>query len=195
VRIVPDLDAGGLRLRFEGGFSARWNVDLLLIAESGPPRRVPLRLSPEGWGEITVPAGGLAELILLVRSLGSDDGGAHGYSYFAQAEDGYPFELTDLRAESTAAPTAGVLVSWETAAESGVVGYDILRRRETGGIESKINRVRVPALGNTTRPTAYHYLDRTAETGVGYVYRIRGVTPEGLESRSAPVQVTREETR
>jgi len=189
VRLATGGRTGGLHIRFEGEFTARWEADLLLVRADGGLQRVPVGLAPEGWGELTVPLQEVDEAILLVRNLGSDDGAPHTYSYAADEVPGFPFRLGELEAVPVGPPTRGILISWETASELGVVGYDVLRRREDGGPETVVTEVRVPALGDESHPTAYHYLDRSAEPGVRYVYRVRGVTPDGLVSSSRPLQV------
>ena len=58
-----------------------------------------------------------------------------------------------------------------------------------------VNPVWVPAMGNKSHPTTYHYLDRSAERDVAYRYRIEGIVANGLTSRSDRVAVHRSRSR
>jgi hypothetical protein len=190
VRLAPDELQGGLRVQFEGDFSARWEVDLLLIAQSGSIHRLPLSLSPEGRGNVTVPLDGLRETLVLVRNLDGEKGAAHRYTYSAHHERAFPYEMTGLDARLVEGSTSGVLVSWETGSEQELVGFNILRRRADGTVEQQVNPVWVPALGGAAEETSYQFLDRAAEPDIDYVYRIQGITTTGLSSFSESVSVT-----
>jgi hypothetical protein len=83
-----------------------------------------------------------------------------------------------------------VYVSWETLSETGVLGFDVLRTREDGGLPVRLNPVWVPAVGDRSTSAHYQFFDATAEPGVTYDYRVEGITPEGLTSLSEPASVT-----
>jgi hypothetical protein len=187
VLIQPEAGDGGLRVRFEGEFTARWEADLLVIGRDGTLRRLAFELS-EGRGELTLPLGNVLETILSVRNIGTDDGLARRYTYAAHRERAYPFELTSLDAVIDDFGQ-GVAISWETVTEQDLVGFNILRVREDGGHEVAVSPVWVPAMGNSNDATGYFFLDQTAESGVSYLYRIQGITNRGLTSSSAAVSV------
>ena len=84
-----------------------------------------------------------------------------------------------------------MLVSWETSGEREIVGYDVLRERADGGQTVQVNPVWIPALGDHEQTTSYHYLDTTAEPGIPYRYRLRGVTVNGLPTHTPPVSIQR----
>jgi hypothetical protein len=128
------------------------------------------------------------EVLLLVRNLGSDDTEARHYTYAAHRERGYPFEMASLDAVVDRVGR-GVAVTWETLSEQELIGFNVLRVREAGGQEVTVTPVWIPALGSQTDPTGYFYLDSTAEPGVPYLYRIQGVTEQGMTSASHPVTV------
>jgi hypothetical protein len=176
--------SGGLRVDFEGDFTASWEADLILTSGQGAIHRVPLAIE-DGRVELTVPLDGLAEAVLLVRRLGDEDPEPKGYSYSAQREVGYPFELADLRVEALG--DHGLLVEWETTQEHRVVGFNVLRSRADGGPETRVNPVWIPALGAPDRAVGYRYLDTSARAGVRYEYTIQAVTHTGLTSHSRPV--------
>jgi len=184
IRIAPEATDGGLGIRFEGGFEATWEADLLLVAEDGTLRRLAVELSPEGWGEVTVPLDEVSEALLLVRNVGSEDGGSHRYTYAAHRERGYPWELVSFDARHG---VDGVALEWETGSEQSLVGFNLLRSRANGGAEVVVNPVWFPALGSLDEATSYGFVDRGAEPGVTYVYRVQAITGNGLTSLSEPI--------
>jgi hypothetical protein len=190
VRIRPGEATGGLQVRFEGEFGAGWEADLLLFGTDGARHRVPVEANSEGQGQITVPLAGLEEALLLIRSLGGDDSAPRRYTYAAHSESGYPFDLTALEA-APATGGRGVDVAWQTASEQELIGFNILRIREAGGSEVVVNPVWIPALGDLDNATSYRYLDLSAEPGTAYLYRVQGITKDGLTSLSRAVPVER----
>lgn len=183
VRLRPAAEDGGLRVHFDGDFSADWGVDLLLLRQDGSKRRLAVPLD-DGRAEATVPLDGLDEAWLLIRNLGGEARTLRRYTYSAHHETGFPYELAALSATRT---DGGILVAWETDTEHHLFGFDIVRRRESGGTDVTVNPVWIPALGRPTEATSYRFLDRSAEPGVRYLYRIEGITQDGLISRSPAV--------
>jgi hypothetical protein len=179
---------GGLTFRFEGEIPGRWEADLLLVSRDGRLRRVPLALAAEGSGEVTVPAQGLREVLVLARNLDREDRRPRRYTWAAHSDRGYPFELVSLQAVRS--PASGTLVSWETASERGLVGYNVLRVPEEGGSPTRLTPVWIPAVGDATTPAAYQFLDPSASVGSAAQYRIEGITLEGLSSFSELVSPT-----
>lgn len=186
ILLLPQESRGGMRVHFEGDVSADWDVDLVIVNRLGVKHRVPVPVSPERRGEVIAPLDDLHEAWLLVRNVGSDDGAAHRYSYFASYEPAFPFEMSELRAQRQATHEDRVVVAWDTATEHDLVGFNILRRVEGGDVEQTINPVWIPALGGFSDETSYRYVDRSAAPGVDYVYRIQGITTSGLSSYSEP---------
>jgi hypothetical protein len=181
---------GGLRLRFEGEFDVRWEVDLLLVDPRGQVHRLPLPLSAEGRGEITVPLDHVAEALMLVRNLEGESAPAQRYTYSAHHERSYPVDLIDFAATRQPRSDRGIVVSWQTVTEQDLVGFNILRRRSDGTGESVVNPVWVPALGLLTGElTSYQFVDRSAEPDAAYHYRIQAITRTGLSSYSDAVFV------
>ncbi len=186
IQFRPRLRDGGFRIHFEGEFTARWQADLLMFGADGSKRRIAFDLGPEGRAEATIPAEGLDEAVLLVRNLGSDDGAARGYTYAAHHERGFPFEMASIAAE---AEGRGVAIRWETASEQNLVAFNLLRRREDAEQAEVVNSVWIPALGELTDSTSYQYVDLSVQPGLAYVYRVQGITREGLTARSEPTLV------
>jgi hypothetical protein len=196
IRLLPDSGQGGMHIHFEGDLSARWETDLILISDQGAiRRRLPLELSGEGRGGSTIPLEGIEEAWLLIRNIGGYDEAVHRYTYSADLEQGFPFELSMLEAAPLDEPGMGVLVSWETQSEQQLIGFNILRQREQGGRQVVVNPVWIPAVGDQATLTSYHFIDRSAEPAVAYIYHIEGITSSGLSSRSRPVVAGRADLR
>jgi hypothetical protein len=188
VGVAPESARGGLSIRFEGEFSAAWDVDVVLLREDGSKHRLAMPLL-DGRGDVTVPLDGLADVWLLVRNLHSDADAPRRYTYATHREPDFPFSLTTLEASAVERPGGGILLAWETGSEQQLVGFNVLRVLEDGGSPSVVNPVWIPAMGDSTTPTAYRYLDRSTEPGVAYVYRIVGITSDGLTSSSEPLTI------
>jgi hypothetical protein len=176
---------GGLTLRFEGDLAARWAADMLIVRNDGALHRVPLVLDAEDAGVLSVPLQDVREVLLLVRNLDPEGRPARRYSWAAHFEPGFPAEFGAVHAEAVG-PEGGALVSWETSAEQGVLGFNVLRARD-GGEASRVNPVWIPSMGGTSGPASYSFLDASAKPGVAYRYLVEAVTLEGLESRSEDV--------
>ena len=90
-------------------------------------------------------------------------------------------------AAATSAPTAvklsrlaartragGVAVSWKTASEIELVGFNLYRQQR--GKLVKLNRLLIPSVfGGTTSGHGYSFLDRSARRGATYTYRLQAV--------------------
>jgi hypothetical protein len=183
ILLRPDELGGGLTIRFEGDVAARWAADLLLVNANGSMQRVPVAIDADDSGELTLPVQDLREVVLLVRNLDADGRPARRYSWAAQFEPGFPAEFTAVHADP-AGPNGGALVSWETATERGLLGFNVLRSRSDRGDQGRVNPVWIPAVGETGGPATYSFFDAGTEPGVAYRYRIEAVTLEGLISRS-----------
>jgi hypothetical protein len=178
-----------MTIRFEGDLAARWAADVLIVHSGGELRRVGMTLDGEDAGEISIPLQDVREMLLLVRNLDSEGHPARRYTWGAQVDAGFPAEFGSVRAEA-ARDGNGVLVSWETATERGLLGFNVLRSSSDRTDASRINPVWIPAVGETSGPAAYSFFDSTASPGVSYRYRIEAVTLEGLASRSDAAVLT-----
>jgi hypothetical protein len=184
VRLDPEDARGGMKVHFEGEFPGLWQADLLLVGKDGSKRRLAFEIPAEGRGSTTIPVDDVAEGILLLRNLAGDEVPPRRYTYAVEGDRQYPFEIVSLEATPV---ELGITLNWETAVEQDLVGFNVLRVREAGGTTVSVNPVWIPALGDGTSATAYHYMDSTAEPGVAYVYRIQGITRKGLTRLSDPV--------
>jgi hypothetical protein len=184
---VDGARTGGVKVRFEGEATARWEADLVLAREDGALHRVPFALA-DGRGEVVVPLEAMQEAMLLVRNLDRDAASPRaGFSWSASEVRGYPFEPVALEA-SWEPRGRGVSVRWETRAEQGLLGYNVVRRT-SGGAGVRVTPVWMPALGDEANPAAYEFLDATAVPGVAYTYAVEGITASGLTASSEAVPV------
>ena len=180
-------ETGGLVIRFEGEWNADWDADVLLVRKDGVMHRVPIVLAADGRGETTLPLAGMHEAVLLIRNLNPRSSADQHYTWAAHRETAYPFELSSLEAQPANQGPAGILIAWETESEQDLVGFNILRVLESGGGPVRINPIRVPAIGDPASATSYQYMDRNAEPGRTYIYRLEGITGDGLSIRTGAV--------
>jgi hypothetical protein len=183
VYIRPGETRGGITVLFEGGIPGRWSADLVLSSRDGSLQRVAVPVNDEGRGELTVPLDGLDEALLLVRNVTLDDDRPLRYTWSVHRERDFPFSLGGLDATLDGAGS-GVLVSWETLSEIRLLGFNLLRTDEDSGEIVRVNPVWVPAVGDRGVPMSYQFLDVTASPDHRYLYRLEGITLEGLTSLS-----------
>ncbi|HEX5045367.1 MAG TPA: hypothetical protein VFV75_20925 [Candidatus Polarisedimenticolaceae bacterium] len=185
VRLAPGETGGGLSIRFEGEAGGAWEADLLVHFADGRRHLVPVELDEDGGGETTLPLTGLDEVLLLVRNVARPGEPARRYTWAAYRERGYPFELQSFEVTQDGAGMRHV--TWETAGERDLVGFDLVRVRVGTRESVRINPVWIPSLGAPEETAAYAFDDPGAEPGAAYVYRIEGITSTGLVSPSEGV--------
>jgi hypothetical protein len=185
VLLSSDEPSGGMTLRFEGDLAARWGADLLVVSNEGALHRVPLALDADDAGVLSIPLQDVREVLLLIRNLDPEGRPPRRYSWTANFEPGFPAAFGAVRAE-TAGPGGGALVSWDTASEQSLLGFNVLRARDEGEAVP-VNPVWIPSLGEPSGPASYSFFDASAVPGVAYRYLVEAVTLEGLKSRSEDV--------
>ncbi|MEA2104984.1 MAG: lectin like domain-containing protein, partial [Candidatus Cloacimonadota bacterium] len=91
-----------------------------------------------------------------------------------------PIELIEFNASSG---TAGITLSWTTAYEEDVSGFN-LYRSETDDFASaeQVNSALIPGAGTSNEPTEYSFNDTDANIGVTYYYWLEVVTFDGNTS-------------
>ncbi len=83
----------------------------------------------------------------------------------------------------TATPTPdGVLITWQPSSQASLRGYNVYRLDRAADV---IARLTATPLSSTS------YLDRDAQYGVPYEYRVTAVNVKNIESAPAAVFVTR----
>jgi hypothetical protein len=93
--------------------------------------------------------------------------------------------VVSLRAKPTA---RGVVLTWRTANELGIAGFNVQRRSPTGW--RKVNPRLVPARGGIAG-NAYRFVDTTAKPGRSYRYRLQVVGSGSAAAVYGPVAVRR----
>lgn len=182
VSLRPADERGGVLVRFEAEPGARLGADLLLVRSDGALRRVPIDLDGAGRGEAALPLQGVREILLLARNLDGEESPSRRFSWFATADPTYPWEPGAVTAN--ALTEGGVQISWETSSEAGVLGFNVLRRREGDPSPVRVNPVWVPAVGDRGTSAQYAFADAGALPGVTYEYRVEAITPLGLSAIS-----------
>ena len=190
VLLRPDAADGGMIVRFEGDAEGRWEADLLIFDAERRARRVPIALAEDGAGETTVPLEAITEAVLLVRNL-EPEGAPRRFSWSASLDRAFPFEASTTEARPI--PGGGVLVSWETLSERSLIGFSVLRRSEPAGRWVRINPLWIPPMGDGSTAVSYVFLDETAPEGASLLYRIEGVTSDGLSGFSDPFEFSEAE--
>ncbi|MDH3628565.1 MAG: hypothetical protein OES25_13045 [Acidobacteriota bacterium] len=188
VRLRPEFDEGGMRIRFEGSFEGQWDADLILVQSNGERRRLPFDLQDGTRGDRTLPLQQIESAWLLIRNLG-EDSTPQTYTVLAHEEPGFPFELLSVEAVATG---SGVDIRWETAAEHQMIGFNLVRRVVGGETTVVVNPVWIPSLGDATHATSYSFFDRGADPDIDYEYRIVGITRDALAVRSGFITVLRD---
>lgn len=191
ILLHPDREDGGMIVRVEGDPSGSWEADLLLFDDARRARRVPIALASDGTGETTVPLQSVSEAVLLVRNLGAEDGAPLRYSWSAFLDRAFPFEVGTAGARRI--PGGGVLVSWETLSERSLAGFRVLRREETAAGWSRVSPVWIPPMGDGATPASYGFIDATAPEDTPLLYRIEGVTSDGLSGFSDSFAIAAQE--
>ena len=65
-----------------------------------------------------------------------------------------------------------VIVEWETASETGTVGFYLYRRDDSTGRYSQLNDALLPGLLHAPRGGIYRFIDETAVPGRTYTYKL-----------------------
>lgn len=87
---------------------------------------------------------------------------------------------------SARAAAGRVDLSWRTASETGIAGFNIFRRGPAGTL--KVNRGLIEAVG--IFGGAYRLVDRTASAGVTYTYRLQIVQRDGTRGWYGAIRAT-----
>ena len=80
-------------------------------------------------------------------------------------------------------PFQGVKLNWETSAESGNMGFNVLRSFTENGVYEKINSALLPSSADGK----YHFIDKDAETGQKYYYKVVDISSSGASQEHGPV--------
>jgi predicted outer membrane repeat protein len=114
------------------------------------------------------------------------DGVSIGSSYILSGADPTAAAVTSFRARAGA---KAVTVTWRTAAEAGLAGFNVWRQRVGTTARVKLNKALLAAT-HRTKGSTYSYVDRTVRAGVRYTYRLELVGQRGDRRLLAGVTVT-----
>ncbi len=89
----------------------------------------------------------------------------------------------ELSSFTASAQKAAVLVSWQTASESNHLGFNVLRSSLAEGPYEAINAALIPPAAEGR----YSYIDRGAQVGMKYYYKIQDVDRNGVMTLHGPV--------
>ncbi|MEW5806727.1 MAG: hypothetical protein AB1756_05190 [Acidobacteriota bacterium] len=182
IRFESERTRGALIVSFDGDQSCRWDVDMLIVSDNPPYYfKAKMDLSPAGYGTIGVPWERVSEVIMIVKNIDCKDESSGKYSYMASHDPSYPFEFNFF---NTSEEDGKIAILWETGSETNLYGWNVYRSVEPEKNFSRINEIIIPALGDSSTPIIYKFIDDSARGSVKYYYYVEGVTCEGLSSRS-----------
>ncbi len=87
-----------------------------------------------------------------------------------------------LSAFTATAQKAAVLLTWQTAAEAENLGFKVLRSDRSDGLYEPLTSEMIPSATGGS----YSYLDRTAQAGMKYYYKIQDVDRSGKIATAWP---------
>ncbi len=183
VRLSTGGLPGGLRVQFHGEEQGRWSV-LALFEERGSLHSSWVRLDGEGRGEIRFPSRSVQAVSLIVANVAPPASPAASFSYSAWHEAGYPFELAGLVAE---AADGDVVLRWTTDGEHDMAGWNVYRSLAPLSGYARVNRLPIPAAGETGEPLEYVFSDSGVEPGAKYYYRLEALTSGGFSEATHSV--------
>ncbi len=175
IRFVnDDFSTGGFNFKFEGNSIVDWSVSLLVISRQGGSDFVPVDVV-DGKGSIYLPAVRTGEVFMVISNLSDES-----YSYFNFSVDydkSYPFVLVGSELEKNG---NRLELSWRTAGEKGVVGWNILRASPSSGETVKINSDLIPGPHTMTGNMNYLYLTGLPDDDCFFL--LQAVTDSGMTS-------------
>ena len=88
------------------------------------------------------------------------------------------------------ATASGARVTWRTAAETGLVGFNVWRRAGSKGRYVKLNAWLIAATGGIAGGHRYSFRDARVRPGRTYYYRLETVATGGARRWVGPAKVT-----
>ncbi|MFC1591447.1 DUF1566 domain-containing protein [Thermodesulfobacteriota bacterium] len=98
--------------------------------------------------------------------------------------------LIDLASFAARPRNGAVAVTWSTAAEIDNAGFNLYRAESADGAYVKINDALIASQGAPAGGAAYSFVDRGAQNGTTYYYRLEDVDLAGKATQHAPVSAT-----
>ena len=91
--------------------------------------------------------------------------------------------------EATGSPEGHVTVTWETASEASALGYKVWRSEEQNGKYTCLVNEPLKSEGQSSGGFLYTFIDRTAQKGKIYWYKIEEITVDGQSVFFGPVML------
>ena len=182
LRMPSERARGALSVGVDGR-GGRPAADLLVFyrSEGARPILVPIDLTT-GSATVPVPWTDAREAWILLRNAASaSEEGASRFDLRFDIDPRVPF---DLAAFSATALGRGIVLEWTTAAERGLLGWNVYRSESPSGPFNRVNGIAIPAYGDGGADTGYVFADEGVRPGRRYYYQIEGITSLGLPERS-----------
>jgi len=181
-RIPSDGGVGALDMSLlaEGGAAG---ADLLVFyrAQGGRPVLVPIAVASDGRGQISVPWDDAIEAWLILRNAAIEQEQVARFEVRASLDPFAPFDLASFTAEGAG---ESIVLTWTTASEKGLLGWNVYRARRPTGPFLRLNGVAIPAYGDGSDETGYIFVDGAVHGDRRYYYLLEGLTQSGLTRRS-----------
>ncbi|HET8948493.1 MAG TPA: hypothetical protein VFQ07_16050 [Candidatus Polarisedimenticolia bacterium] len=184
--LVLRLPAERLRGSLAFGIEARGGrpgADLLVFyrSEGMRPVLVPVDLE-SGSATVAVPWTDAVEAWVVLRNQATvAEEGSTRFDVRFDLDARAPF---DLAAFSATTVGRGIVLEWTTAAERGLLGWNVYRSDSPSGPFVRLNRVAIPAYGDGGADIGYLFADDAVHPGHRYYYQVEGLTALGLAERS-----------
>jgi hypothetical protein len=116
---------------------------------------------------------------LAVANYGNSEGNGNTISVLLNQYNPSPVYLANF--DATALPQ-GIQLSWQSAQENDLIGFNLYRAESQDGPQVQINTDLIPAINpGELRGNAYHYLDATTKVGKVYYYWVEWVGKSSSE--------------
>jgi hypothetical protein len=98
------------------------------------------------------------------------------------------FQANWLPADDPQGP--GVALRWQTAAETGSVGFNLYRGTSAQGPWTPLNQSLIPsqAVSGSSSGATYEWIDGQAQPGLAYFYLLEDVDAAGIATQHGPTQ-------
>ncbi len=104
---------------------------------------------------------------------------------------GIPTAVSLVTFNATASADHKVLLTWETASELDIVGFNLYRAEAVDGQQAQLNADLIPGqMPGSPSGAAYEHMDETVQPGATYWYWLEGVDAQGAPTRHGPVSAT-----
>lgn len=82
-----------------------------------------------------------------------------------------------------------IILDWSTESEINNIGFNVLRSNSENGEYSKINKRIIPARGNGLNGASYRFIDKKADSGKTYWYKLEDIDTNGQSTIHGPIYI------